>query len=165
MLVHGQEGGLGTFVKVIDFGLAQVASAVADSDHGQAPEGKPLSFAGTPAYASPEQLVGGVALDSRTDFYALGATLWFLLSGRSLYGQLAFGEIVRQQTSIPLPFARLPGASGERKILARLLGRLLEPDRAHRPQGGDELVAPHPTWPAGPRPTHGSTTVGGFGPR
>ena len=121
MLVHGHEGSLETSVKVIDFGLAQVASAVADTNPGQTSEGKPPSFAGTPAYASPEQLAGGVALDSRTDFYALGATLWFLLTGHSLYGELAFAEIVRQQANAPLPFAPLPGAPREKKILAWLV--------------------------------------------
>lgn len=141
MLVHGHEGGMGVFVKVIDFGLAQVASAVADTGRGQALESKPPSFAGTPAYASPEQLAGNIALDSRTDFYALGATLWFLVSGRSLYGQFAFAEIASQQTSGPLPFERLTGAPGEKRILAGLLGRLLEPDRSRRPQNGGELVA------------------------
>ncbi len=141
MLVHGHEGGAGTLVKVIDFGLAQVASAVAGADDKQPSEGRLTGFVGTPAYASPEQLAGEVSLDSRTDFYALGATLWFLLSGRSPHGKLAPEELCRRQFSTPLPFAQLPNASSERKILARLLGRLLNPDRSHRPRNGDELVA------------------------
>lgn len=40
------------------------------------------SFAGSPAYAAPEQLEGGVELDERADVYALGATLYEALAGR-----------------------------------------------------------------------------------
>ena len=49
-----------------DFGVSQLA--------GQATRG------GTPTYMSPEQFMGGV-IDARTDVYALGITLYEILSG------------------------------------------------------------------------------------
>ncbi|HLK39627.1 MAG TPA: serine/threonine-protein kinase [Polyangiaceae bacterium] len=66
-------GGEHDFVKVIDFGIAKVQSANATmTDTGW--------VLGTPAYMSPEVASGDVA-DARSDVYALGAVLYFLLCG------------------------------------------------------------------------------------
>ncbi|HEY2511144.1 MAG TPA: serine/threonine-protein kinase, partial [Polyangiaceae bacterium] len=67
-------GGEHDFVKVLDFGIAKV---VADTDGTVTQTGLVL---GTPSYMSPEVVVGGSA-DARSDVYALGAVLYFLLSG------------------------------------------------------------------------------------
>ena len=58
-------------VKVIDFGLARRA-VVAD----QSAQITLSGFVGTPQYASPEQIEER-DLDSRSDIYSLGVTLWF----------------------------------------------------------------------------------------
>ncbi len=60
--------------KLGDFGLARLSR----EDHEVTMAGTIL---GTPAFMSPEQCRGD-ALDGRTDLYSLGATLYFLLSGR-----------------------------------------------------------------------------------
>lgn len=60
--------------KVGDFGLSLSRPAPGDTSSN--------SFAGTPAYASPEQLQG-LMLDLRSDIYSVGATLYFLLTGRA----------------------------------------------------------------------------------
>jgi serine/threonine-protein kinase len=67
-------GGELDFVKVIDFGIAKIQS----SGSAMTETGWVL---GTPAYISPEVAVGGMA-DERSDVYALGAVLYFLLCGR-----------------------------------------------------------------------------------
>jgi eukaryotic-like serine/threonine-protein kinase len=64
-------------VKVLDFGLAQLATA-ADAEATQTIEGTLL---GTAAYMSPEQAQGR-PLDERSDIFSLGAVLYELLSGR-----------------------------------------------------------------------------------
>ena len=64
------------FVKVLDFGLAKVASVSASAQITR--EGQVF---GTPHYMSPEQCAGQ-PVDARTDVYALGAVLYQLLSGR-----------------------------------------------------------------------------------
>lgn len=68
--------------KVVDFGLAK-----AWGDAQETPEGLALTqegqLAGTPAFMSPEQAAGdGRRIDTRTDVYGLGATLYFLLTGQ-----------------------------------------------------------------------------------
>lgn len=56
--------------KVIDFGLAK--STLPDAGERDLTRG---GFAGTPTFASPEQL-GGAPVDARSDIYSLGVTLW-----------------------------------------------------------------------------------------
>ncbi len=64
-------------VKVGDFGLS--ISNMARLETQLTMSG---SFLGTPAYASPEQLVGD-ELDVRSDIYSVGVTLYYLLTGKT----------------------------------------------------------------------------------
>jgi len=59
-------------IKLIDFGIARIFSAGKQKD---------TVIMGTPGYASPEQY-GTKQSDVRSDIYALGATLYFALTGR-----------------------------------------------------------------------------------
>ncbi|MFU8805516.1 MAG: serine/threonine protein kinase, partial [Bradymonadaceae bacterium] len=66
--------GGGTFVKVLDFGIAKVLGAETQvTQTGQ--------IFGTPDYMSPEQCQG-TDVDGRSDLYALGCILYELLGGR-----------------------------------------------------------------------------------
>jgi serine/threonine protein kinase len=64
-------------VKVGDFGLSISTLGHMESQNLTAPG----SLLGTPAFASPEQLRGS-QLDVRADIYSVGATLYFLLTGK-----------------------------------------------------------------------------------
>lgn len=64
--------GLGELAKVLDFGIAQFLS---DQDASES-----RSFMGTLAYCSPEQ-IEGLDLDSRSDIYSLGITMFETLTG------------------------------------------------------------------------------------
>ncbi len=64
--------------KVIDFGIAKATAGGLDTDATVTKSGQ---FIGTPAYMSPEQAVGGVDVDTRSDIYSLGALLCELLTG------------------------------------------------------------------------------------
>jgi serine/threonine-protein kinase len=60
-------------VKVVDFGIAREYKTDSGSD---------TSYMGTRGYAAPEQY-GTSQTDARTDIYALGVTLYHLLTGKS----------------------------------------------------------------------------------
>jgi tetratricopeptide (TPR) repeat protein len=70
--------------RVVDFGVAKLfaSEAIASSTQLTAPDG----FVGTLAYAAPEQIGGdGSDADTRSDVYALGMVLFFLLTGAYPY--------------------------------------------------------------------------------
>lgn len=79
-------GGEHDFVKVIDFGIAKVQT----NDGKMTDTG---ALIGTPAYMSPEMAMG-LSADPRSDVYALGAVLYFLLSGRPPFEAESAGALV-----------------------------------------------------------------------
>ena len=109
-------------VKVIDFGLAQLAGDERDSTT----TGR---FLGTPAFSSPEQKLAG-EVDSRADIYSLGTTLWYALTGK-LPG---VGSV-----STPLPVSQLAGHDVPAPVVA-LLRSMLAPDPEDRPHSAVELI-------------------------
>jgi eukaryotic-like serine/threonine-protein kinase len=65
-------------VKVLDFGVARMAQGALTTQSGHT--------LGTPAFMSPEQALGKAEeIDARTDVWALGATMFALLSGRLVH--------------------------------------------------------------------------------
>ncbi|HEX7604683.1 MAG TPA: serine/threonine-protein kinase [Polyangiaceae bacterium] len=65
-------------VKVLDFGIARTVESRGNTVHGV-----PM---GTPAFMAPEQASGRVDdIDGRTDLFALGATMFTVLAGRSVH--------------------------------------------------------------------------------
>ena len=74
LLIDG--GGL---VKITDYGLALLRPSVRDAGASTTAEGL---FLGTPDYSAPEQFDNASEVDGKADVYALGCTLYRLLSGR-----------------------------------------------------------------------------------
>ena len=72
--------------KFIDLGLAKAITEPSLQTAISTPGG----FVGTPEFASPKQFAG-LALDTRSDLYSLGVTLWEMLTGRTPFR----GTIVR----------------------------------------------------------------------
>lgn len=65
--------------RVLDFGLARDLDSIADPTMTR-------EFAGTPAFAAPEQFAGeAVSIDARTDVYALGVVFYAALTGTHPY--------------------------------------------------------------------------------
>jgi tRNA A-37 threonylcarbamoyl transferase component Bud32 len=70
-------------IKILDFGLARVAPKEAGE---QTPRlTKTGMFLGTPAYASPEQLLGS-EVDFRTDVFSFGVLVYELAAGKHPFG-------------------------------------------------------------------------------
>ena len=90
---------------------------------------------GTPNYMSPEQVEGRDDIDCRSDMYALGATLYHILTGQLPFQAGSVMETLQKQLSEALPDPRVFNpAIGEPCV--RLMEILLAKDPAHR----------HPTW-------------------
>jgi serine/threonine protein kinase/TPR repeat protein len=118
-------------VKVIDFGLAKSAKREGE-DSGTLTHGG--GFVGTPHFASPEQLEER-DIDIRSDIYSLGATLYYMLSGRPPFsGSVA--QIMSQHLYKPIPLEPL---QGQPPCVARLMQRMMEKDREKRFQTPLEL--------------------------
>ncbi len=88
-------------LKILDFGLARISNQ-------QILTGKTKRyFMGTPEYMSPEQIENPDSVDGRSDLYSLGATLYFLLTGKAMFT----GEMMRvaksQRDEAPKPLYEL----------------------------------------------------------
>lgn len=118
-------------VKVIDFGLAKTIHAEGEED----PATLSMSgFVGTPHFASPEQLEDG-QIDIRSDIYSLGATLWYMLAGRTLFSGSMAAVMSQHLTKIP-PFEELPGLP---EAVLTLLRKMLAKAPADRHQTAADL--------------------------
>ena len=91
-----QESGGQKRAKVFDFGLAR---RVEGQDTQITQAGMVM---GTPGYVAPEQLISDAEPDTRCDIYALGAILYFMLSGRNAYrGKTAHSVVAKQLSEAP----------------------------------------------------------------
>src|SRR5205807_3043553 len=124
-------------VKIIDYGIAKILEPVGE----RGAELTQTGFIGTPAFASPEQFASSeqMKIDTRSDIYSLGATFWYLLSGRVPFVGRTLNDIrLRQAESLPVE--QLKGFDVPARILA-LLKSMLAPDPKDRPQSARELLS------------------------
>jgi serine/threonine-protein kinase len=108
-------------VKLLDFGLADVAQEPPTTDAG--------TIAGTPAYMSPEQARGD-PVDKRGDIWAFGAVLYESLSGKAAFEGHTTSETLEAILRAEPDWSVLPAATPAR--IRTLLRRCLERDRKQR---------------------------------
>ena len=121
--------------KLMDLGIAKTAHDENDDQYTLTVE---RTIFGTPSYASPEQCRDSHRVDTRSDIYSLGATLYHLASGRCPYhGATAMETILKVLETDPEPLTKL------RRDLSRpmqeLIAKMLWKDPARRPQNAEEL--------------------------
>jgi serine/threonine protein kinase len=141
-------------VKILDLGLVR---SEADAASGLTRQLDNKSILGTADYVAPEQAVDSSRVDIRVDIYSLGATLYFLLTGRPLFpdGRTA-QKLVWQQIKEPTRVDQLrPEVPSE---LADIVHRMLAKKPADRfatpaevfdalsPFVPDEVMPPDPAW-------------------
>jgi hypothetical protein len=112
-------------VKVGDFGLS--ISTIARGESLVTASG---SVIGTPTYASPEQL-RGQELDVRSDIYSVGASLYYLLTGRPPHQAQDLVQLITEvlDKTAPTPHELRPEIP---KALSRVIMRCLAKDRNAR---------------------------------
>jgi serine/threonine protein kinase len=139
-------------VKVLDMGLARltegdsrgesagVAAVAASETVAAASITQDGQFVGTADYAPPEQIQDTAHTDGRADLYSLGCTLFFVLSGRPMFGGTTMREKLLHHlfTGAPSLKEARPDAPDELEAIFR---RLVEKSADRRYRNAEELLA------------------------
>jgi serine/threonine-protein kinase len=115
----------GVRVKVLDFGLARIADTSGVTNAGMA--------VGTPSFMSPEQAAGrSDEIDGRTDVFALGATIFRIVTGRRIHDADNMVQLVILMATNPAPPLKsvAPNVSD---AFAKVVDRALTFERNDRP--------------------------------
>lgn len=127
-------------VKLLDLGLVRDVGGDNDLTRGQG-----VKILGTADYLAPEQAVDCSNVDIRADIYSLGATGYFLLTGKPPYpGDKVAQKLIAHQTK-PIPQVVDHRADMPAELQA-VLNVMLGKKPAHRYQSADELVAALQPW-------------------
>ncbi len=120
-------------VKLCDFGLAK---STGPAEQSLTLTGSPI---GTPYYMSPEQVRGEKDVDIRSDLYALGTTLYFMVTGRHPFVGTSAAETMSMHLHDPPsnPRVLVPQVGDD---FALVILKLMAKDRAERYQTSGELL-------------------------
>jgi len=95
---------------------------------------------GTPSYMAPEQARGAHDVDKRADFYALGATLFHMVTGKLPYEGESANAIIIKVATEPMPDPRSVNPNlGE--ATTTLICKMMAKDPDQRQKNAAELVA------------------------
>ncbi len=128
--------------KLADLGLAKKVNEIAEDGSSE--------LYGTPQCIAPELVFGAPATPS-SDIYALGATLYFLLTGQFPYTSQDIETIVTMHLETPLPSIGDPAAPAPLETLIRIM---MAKRPCHRYQNYDELKADLELVKKGQQPSH-----------
>ncbi len=134
-LLLGSDGA----VKVLDMGLARLEERLAEEGavEGLTQTGDVL---GTLDYMAPEQAEDTAHADARADIYSLGCTLFYLLTGRAVYGGHTAVKKILAHREQPVP-----SLASERRVVPEqidaLFRRMVAKNPADRPASMAEVIA------------------------
>ncbi len=125
------------FVKVLDFGVAKLSTALIGGD----PNTGSGMLLGTPGYMAPEQIYG-MPVDHRTDLYALGVVLFEMAAGRPPFENDGMLELLalhcESEPPAPASVAR-PGEPIPAELSALIL-ECLKKNPDDRPDSASEIL-------------------------
>lgn len=121
-------------VKVTDFGLAKQM----DGGASEAEITMPGTIIGSPYFMAPE-LAEAVDIDSRTDLYSLGATVYYLITGKYPYEADTPLAVIFKHSREPLipPHQRDPGVPRD---VGELVARLMAKRKEDRPRSAAHVL-------------------------
>ena len=90
------------FVKVLDFGLVK---SERETERGNVTLTRAQgTIGGTPAFMSPEQVLGDRPVDGRSDIYAVGCLAYWLVTGQLVFtGRTVMDTLLQQAQAPPVP--------------------------------------------------------------
>jgi serine/threonine protein kinase len=121
-------------VKLADLGLARAAEAV---DSLATSRG---AIMGTPSYMPPEQFVDASQVGAPADVWSMGATLYFLLTGRDGIRASSPVEAMHQVCTVGFPTLDADALASSRELVA-IIARCMAPEASERFADADELVS------------------------
>ncbi len=131
MIVSDPEAPGGERAKILDFGIAKLASQTKDGE-AAASQTSTGMMVGTPLYMSPEQCKGSGNITDKADVYSLGVMLYRMLAGRPPFLAEGSGAIMAMHIyEKPTPIRELDPSIPE--DLAELIHSLLAKESAERP--------------------------------
>jgi serine/threonine-protein kinase len=132
----GKMGTYDDFAKVLDFGLVKAIPQLDTDEMKLTAEG---TTTGTPAFMAPEVALGKSEIDARSDIYALGCVLYWLVTGMLVFeGETPMEIVVNHVKNAPIP----PSQRSEFEIpecLDQTILACLSKDPDARPQSMTEL--------------------------
>ncbi len=114
-------GGESDVAKILDFGLVKITG-----DPSAASLTGEMTVSGTPHYMAPEQSLADRSLDARADIYALGAMMYFTLTGQPPFtGDSPFAIMMANaRDPVVPPSAVRPGVPDDlEKVVLRCLAK------------------------------------------
>jgi serine/threonine-protein kinase len=130
-------------VKILDFGLALAGAG--DEEAASLTQTHDEKVLGTADYLAPEQARDSHLADRRSDIYALGCTLHYLLTGRPPFPKGSIAERIQAHLKKPPPNL-LDERADVPPAIAELSFRMLEKHPDARPQSAQEIADALTAW-------------------
>lgn len=124
-------------IKVADLGLAHTVKTMAKQPGADATE---VIITGTPNYMAPEQVRGSDPIDCRTDIYALGASLYHMVTGQLPFGDSPPDIVLERQIQEAFEYPQQVNPDLSTSV-TRLILKMTAKEPAARFQTWDEVLA------------------------